>query len=559
MTVFHRISLFLAFILSAVLWAGQTLQAETNWNAGSGEFANLQDAGNYDNGSPANTNPGVISDVTLTLTATPDYNSKTFRVSNSQIRVVNASESKFSLSSSGTSVSTLELSNASTLTCGRIWATWSGNTTANFTLNDTSAIHLSGFFNVHNAAQAGTGTCKVTLNGTSVIDGIVDFNVNGDFVLNGTGTMTAAKLYNNGTMTLNGAALSIGYNDTSYTGTIKLAGGTLAVTGNVVLASNIEIADGKTSTFALADTKDLYLNGNLTGSGILNRTGTSNTLFLHGDNSGFSGTLNAAGSNTYITAATGGSANAVWNITETLAAQGLTTGSIQLGAVTGSGTLRNDTAGLVTFDVGGKNTNEIFTGTIQDDSNGLSATKQLAINKVGTGSWTLSGTNNFSGGTTVSNGRLNIDGNLNGTLSVAGGYLSPGLDGESGRSLVGTVNVSDAVTVGSDGTLLINMDSTGLDVLNAQSVLFEDGASIQFEAAASAVVLPDTGYAFLTTTDALPEMDWNSLLLGDSVHSWSIYAAGNTLYVSTVVPEPSSVLLLLLGIGLIFRNVQKRL
>ena len=172
----------------------------------------------------------------------------------------------------------------------------------------------------------------MTLNGTSVIDGIVDFNVNGDFVLNGTGTMTSAKLYNNGTMTLNGAALSIGYNDTSYTGTIKLAGGTLAVTGNVVLASNIEIADGKTSTFALADTKDLYLNGNLTGSGILNRTGTSNTLFLHGDNSGFSGTLNAAGSNTYITAATGGSANSVWNITETLAAARLTTGFYSAGS-----------------------------------------------------------------------------------------------------------------------------------------------------------------------------------------------------------------------------------
>ncbi|HEY0792946.1 MAG TPA: autotransporter-associated beta strand repeat-containing protein, partial [Chthoniobacterales bacterium] len=94
-----------------------------------------------------------------------------------------------------------------------------------------------------------------------------------------------------------------------------------------------------------------------------------------------------------------------------------------LGSLAGAGTVSGNGSGSGTvLTVGADNTSTAFSGTVQDSGS------PLGLTKVGTGALILSGTNTYTGGTTISGGVLSVgnDANLgdpSGGLTLNGGEL----------------------------------------------------------------------------------------------------------------------------------------
>jgi len=128
------------------------------------------------------------------------------------------------------------------------------------------------------------------------------------------------------------------------------------------------------------------------------------------------------------------------------------TSTTSIGALSGEGVVRGSNAGNAgtrTLQLGNGNGSATFMGTIQDGD----ATKLTALEKVGTGSQTLSGNNSYTGGTTVSAGTLRLSGAGTlgtGEISISGGTLDMG-----GKSLTNTLGNLTSGTI-SNGTLTNN-------------------------------------------------------------------------------------------------------
>ena len=159
-------------------------------------------------------------------------------------------------------------------------------------------------------------------------------------------------------------------------------------------------------------------NGPITGSGTITR-GISGvlSLFLGGDDSGFTGTYqdqNNANAITRFTANTAGSAAAHWIFNQpTLGRTSLPTvsGTIRFGSFSGNGTLSDGGSGIFnTVEVGALGLNETFSGVIGTFSG------NIGLTKVGTGTMTLSGANTYTGPNNINAGKLIIS-----TASLANG------------------------------------------------------------------------------------------------------------------------------------------
>lgn len=239
--------------------------------------------------------------------------------------------------------------------------------------------------------------------------------------------------------------------------------------------------------------------GPWSGSGTLTiNNGFGPTFTFGGDLSAFQGTniLQSAGNATvnytlgYVntTAAnTGGSAAAVFDL-QTASTFGLnfqynntnTPATIRLGdlnttgnAGSGTITLRNGAASTaVTFEVGALNASSTFSGNIVNNAAGST----VAITKVGTGNWTLSGASlSYTGPTTISNGILTVNGPLSASLV---NVFTPG-------ALAGSGTISSLVTLnaGNAGVLLTNNSGAtltmngGLTLSNANVLAFDLGTT----------------------------------------------------------------------------------
>lgn len=223
--------------------------------------------------------------------------------------------------------------------------------------------------------------------------------------LNGVNTYSGGTTISNGTLVFgNGNALG--------TGTVTANGGTLRwyyVSGNATFTNNVAV--NGSVTFDVAN-GNWTMNGNITGSGTLTRSIGVNppiSLYLGGDNSGFTGTFqdgNNANSVVRFATNTAGSASARWifNQAQLLGRTSLpsTTGTIHFGSMSGAGFLSGGGSSAVnTVEVGALGLNDTFSGSLND---GTGST--VALTKVGAGTLTLSGANNYTGPTIVSNGTL---------------------------------------------------------------------------------------------------------------------------------------------------------
>ena len=369
--------------------------------------------------------------------------------------------------------------------------TYTGATTINggtLALSGTGSIAASSQVNLANAA--GTFDISGTTAGATIttLNGVANSNVtlgsqtltiaNGSTtyagIIGGTGGLTLTA----GTETLSGT--------NTYTGVTTINGGTLALsgTGSIAASSQVNLANAAgtfdisgTTAGATIKTLNGVANSNVTlGAQTLTIANGSTTYAgIVGGTGGLTltaGTETLSGTNTYTGATTiNGGTLAAGAINAFSAASAFTVASgafldlggfnQAIGSLAGAGTV-TDNGAPATLTTGANNTSTIFSGVIQDGTGVLSLTKS------GTGTLTLSGTNTYTGATTINGGTLEVDGSI----------ASPKVTVNSGGTLsgIGTVDPT-TTTIMSGGTLAPGNAANPTGVLSiVGNLAFQSGA-----------------------------------------------------------------------------------
>jgi autotransporter-associated beta strand protein len=350
-----------------------------------------------------------------------------------------------------------------------------GNTILTLNGSSTGANTISGAIGNGTATtvalfKAGAGTW--VLSGNNTFTGGVTID-GGTLRVGSTNAFNSAipvKFTNitTGTLSLNGFNTTIGgLNGATATGTVN--NGSAASTATLTVNSGATpnsfsglLADGGTKalnlTLSSAAGGDLTLTNANTFSGVTNVTGAG-TIILSNANALQNSTLNVtvAGNSVQFTA-------------------GLT--PFTLGGLSGpAGLVLQDTAaGPITVNIGNNNQNTQYDGVLSEVGAGS------AVNKIGTGTLSLSQAPTYTGTTTVSAGTLAFD-PAAGTLTFAGVIAGPGVVAATGPGALTLTNggntwsgglvVSPGVTVtaGPWQTGAGNPLGTGAVTLNAGSTL----------------------------------------------------------------------------------------
>ena len=307
-------------------------------------------------------------------------------------------------------------------------ASGAGITMNGGTLITTATMTLdNGGVNLRPVTFTGTGggTFAPATGTTLTIDGAITGS--GTLTISGAGQITilnpvaSQNTYDGGTVINSGTILTgdintqqaglgtgtVTFNGPSGTLNLEYSGSTTPTYGT--FPNNIQVNAGDTGTLITTPRGDV--SGTVTGSGTLNIETTYVRSQFDNNFSGFTGTLNITENGTIggdfrLNSTTGMGNAAVILGTGTdlydlfaFAAGGMTE---SIGSLAGTGELSGGpTAGrTMTWSIGGLNTSTGFSGVIADN------TGPTAIIKVGTGTWTLSGANTYSGSTQVSGGTL---------------------------------------------------------------------------------------------------------------------------------------------------------
>jgi autotransporter-associated beta strand protein len=139
-----------------------------------------------------------------------------------------------------------------------------------------------------------------------------------------------------------------------------------------------------------------------------------------------------------------------------------------IGSLAGAGTVQNVATGTATLTTGGNNASTTFSGVIKDDFD------TLAVNKVGTGTMVLSGTNTYSGGTTIAAGAVQVTNNNSvgiGLVSLNGGVFQSAAAGLSFANTFALGSVGGTVDTQANTLTLAGAIGGGLNgVLNKSGI-----------------------------------------------------------------------------------------
>ena len=410
-------------------------------------------------------------------------------------------------------VNNLNLTNAQVISSGNTLRM--AGTTSSWTLTNSGTISGAGALLYNNSGTLYlTGTDNTFGGGVTLgSSGTLYFNKFGASGLNSSlgtnGTITVGIAGQN---TANGTLRWIGTENeisdkvinlgSSTNGVAILANG--ATNGSLTLNGNINsvAAGAKTFTFAGYSTNTLTLNGVINENGGVNSVvigaSSSGTVVLGNNNNSFSGAITVtnatSGQSTYLSTANIGNANA----NSALGKNGtINIGSSSSGALTGlkyTGTgeisdkvinLAGTTGGAILDQSGTGNlkfTSQMTaTGvgakaiTLQGSATGTGELASeisdlggnvISLNKYGTGNWTLSGNNSYSGNTTIRDtGALKVT--STGSLSQKSSLL-----GSSSGATVGTLDLQAggdyvANSYGTAATGGFNMNFTNSSVIAA--------------------------------------------------------------------------------------------
>jgi fibronectin-binding autotransporter adhesin len=315
-------------------------------------------------------------------------------------------------------------------------------------------VHNQGVFDIVNANTAGIASITTELGGKTNF-------------FNATTAGTALLRNDTGTVTFHdqsSAGNAIIKNDDGVTNFGIRSGTDTASAGNATITNDSFFGTTEFNAFATAGNAKINTN-NFGKTEFWDHSTAGNAIITTGGN--FGATLfgdNSTGGNAqFITNGTG--------LVDFSGSKGLNNdGRITAGSIAGSG--RYYIGAGNTLVVGGNGLSTEVSGVIADNNpcNCFPAGPG-ALEKVGSGTLTLSGINTYSGGTTVAGGNLRVDGSVVGAVNV-----------QSGSTLSGIGTVGGLVTIQSGGTLSAGHSPGTLTVgalnLNAGSTsVFELGSA----------------------------------------------------------------------------------
>jgi autotransporter-associated beta strand protein len=297
-----------------------------------------------------------------------------------------------------------------------------GTNNYNFTTSGSGTKTLTGAFNLGTFNLTLSPITGADLSLPSLISGtgsstILTHTGPGTTILSTGNTFTGKTLITGGFISTTGES-AFGADPSPTTDQITLNGGGISATGNINFSSNRGLTLIGTSNTFNTNANTITLTNVCTGAGGFTKIGT--------------GTLVAAGAHTYSGSTTinGGTLQLTTGndrlptgTTLTLANSSgvifdLNNLNQTVGSLTGGGTTGgNITLGSGTLTTGGDNSSTSFSGIISQTGN---------LIKNGTGAFTLSGNNTFSGTTTLNLGTLNINSATalgTGTFIIASGSI----------------------------------------------------------------------------------------------------------------------------------------
>jgi fibronectin-binding autotransporter adhesin len=187
----------------------------------------------------------------------------------------------------------------------------------------------------------------------------------------------------------------------TVSGEITLDDGELLATGGGFNPGRHVTVTTKGGTLAAAALSSADFEGDITGGGTLTIGDAVNTgtVVLGGINTYLGNTTIVNGATLLANSPDALSPASAFIVIGTLDLNG---SSNQIGSLAGTGKVTNGDSFAVELTTGGDNTDTSFSGVLQD------GTDALGLVKVGTGTLTLSGANTYTGGTTISEGTLQI-------------------------------------------------------------------------------------------------------------------------------------------------------
>ncbi|MEI6644847.1 MAG: autotransporter-associated beta strand repeat-containing protein [bacterium] len=372
--------------------------------------------------------------------------------------IVQAGSGNLTLSGANTYTGGTTINNGATLAApvaGSLGTASSGPLVVNGTLNLTAGANTTYTFG---NSISGNGTINVTVNTSAQY---VTFSSPPSWTsFSGTLNIGVNQPTNSGALTLtvalpSGATVNVTSNSTlymsvgglSYAAALNLYGGSLSSVG---VYGQVRMDGGTWSgpITLFANTSIGGYNGTPTYSGNIGENGGSFGLsILAGGGAGItlSGVNTYSGDTRIVNSFTTGwfsIANALALQNSTLDMNAADAGTLGFGQNSTLGGLKGSRAlnmAAKTLRIGNNNRDTTYSGVL---ANG-------AVIKIGTGMLTLSGTNTYLGGTTVSNGTLAINGSVTGIVTVVGGTLG-------GTGVVAGV-VTNFATIGAVDTSAIGM------------------------------------------------------------------------------------------------------
>ena len=427
---------------------------------------------------------------------------------------------------------------------------------------DNSSTLFSGVISGNGGGLTKTGTGTLTLTGTNTYSGTTTISDGTLQMGNGgaTGTLGTGAIVDNGTLKINRSSNLVMSNDISGAGSLVVSGsGILRLTGNNVYTGTTTVDAGSALQVGIASAGTLG-TGNVVNNGTL-YLGRDDAVTVSNDISGSGGLISIgagittlSGNNTYT-----GSTSILSGTLRAGAVNVLGANSVNSAVSFGANTtldLNNfnqsigalvSSVATATLSLGSallainQTSDQIFAGTI---------TGTGGITKAGASKLTLSGTNTYSGTTTISAGTLQVgNGGTTGTLGDGtGAVINNGalaFKRSDAATVANAISGSGALTQSGSGTLILTGANayTGTTTISTGTLQVGDGGTTGTLGDGTGAVINNSTLAFkrsdaatvanaISGSGALTQSGSGTLILtGTNTYSGTTTISAGTLQV----------------------------